>query len=198
MANDTTSQGETGLSTLTSAIEQLIRTTRRMLRSTWVAIGLAVSVGLFITTLLVVTLLDLAVPLWPVLRLLGLLTILVPTVWAILTGVVRPLLRRLTQVMVARRIEQKLPGIHNRLVSCVDLSRNGDGRKHSQSFHRRLLSEAFERIRDFHPRRVLDLLNLRRSGLFAVGSAALFVLCCAAIVFLLMKTGAHDRPRPSP
>ena len=43
----------------------------------------------------------------------------------LLTGVVWPLFRRLTPVMVARRIEKHIPGIHNRLVSSLDLSASG-------------------------------------------------------------------------
>ena len=176
MANNTLTQTDGGLSGLTSAIETLIGTTRRLLRSTWVVTGLAVSTGLFLTLLLAVALLDLAVPLWPSLRLCGLLLVLLPTVWAAFVGVIRPAFRKLTQVMVARRIEQELPGIHNRLVSCVDFSRLTAGRKYSQSFHSRLVHEAYDRIREFHPRKVLDLLSLRRAGLFATASAALFVL----------------------
>ena len=58
-------QNDQSISTLSGRLEHLIQTTRRLLRSTWVAIGLGVSVGLFLTTLLIVTMLDLAVPLWP-------------------------------------------------------------------------------------------------------------------------------------
>ena len=167
MASDSAHTSGEDVSTLSSTIESLIFKTRRLLRSTWVATGTAVAVGLFFATLAVVALFDLALPLWPAFRFAALLLVAVPTIGVIIIGVVRPLVRRLTQVMVARRIEQELPGIHNRLVSCIDLSRNGQ-RPHSQSFHQRLIHEAYDRVRGFHPRRVLDLLSLRRASIFAV------------------------------
>ncbi len=178
---DSPNQAEQVVAKQTSKIHRLIASTRRWLRSTWVATGLAVSLGLFVAVLVGVVLLDLASPLWPALRLAGLLLVVLPTAWAFLVGVVKPLIRRLTQVMVARRIEQELPGIHNRLVSCVDLSRNGQ-RLQSRSFHHRLVSEAFERIRDFRLRRVLDLLSLRRASAFAFCSVAALV-----VAFLLFS-----------
>jgi len=170
-------QDEPSISILSGRLERLIETTRRLLRSTWVAIGLFVSAGLFLTTLLSVTLLDLAIPLWPTFRFAGLLVVAVPTVWAVVVGVARPLFRSLTQVTVARRIEQELPGIHNRLVSCVDLSRPGQQR-HSEAFYSRLIREAWERVRDFHPRRVLDLLTLRRAVVFAAVAVIAFLIAC--------------------
>ncbi|MFV1967893.1 MAG: hypothetical protein ACC628_20875 [Pirellulaceae bacterium] len=175
MASDSVTQSDQEVSPLSNTIENLIVKTGRLLRSTWVVTGFAVAVGLFFTTLAVVALFDLALPLWPAFRFAGLLFVAVPTLGVTFIGVVRPLVRRLTQVMVARRIEQELPGIHNRLVSCIDLSRNGRQR-HSQSFHHRLIHEAYDRIRGFHPRRVLDLLSLRRASIFAaVGVVGLLI-----------------------
>ena len=83
-------QNDQGISTLSGKLERLIQTTRRLLRSTWVAIGLGVSIGLFLTTLVVVTLLVIAVPLWPAFRFVGLMVIAVPTIWAFVVGVARP------------------------------------------------------------------------------------------------------------
>ncbi|MBC8356285.1 MAG: hypothetical protein H8E66_30265 [Planctomycetes bacterium] len=171
---DSTIQSGQKVAEQTSTIHRLIASTRRWLRSTWVATGLAVSLGLFVAVLVAVVLLDLASPLWPVLRFAGLMLVVIPTTWAFLVGVVKPLIRRLTQVMVARRIEQELPSIHNRLVSCVDLARNGQARQ-SRAFHQRLVDEAFDRIRDFRLRQVLDLLSLRRASVFAFLSVAALV-----------------------
>ena len=106
----------------TSPINRLISRTRRLLRSTWVLTGLGATVALALGTLVVVSLTDLAVSLWPSLRFVALLIVVVPATWAFVTGVLRPLFRRLTATHVARRIESHLPGIHNRLVSCVDQS----------------------------------------------------------------------------
>src|SRR5690349_12128963 len=106
----------------TKPLYRLIRRTRRLLRTSWVATGLGISLGLLLATLIVVTVLDLAVPLWPIFRLLALLLVLVPATWAFGVGVILPLCRRLRAGYVARRIEAHLPGIHNRLVSCLDLA----------------------------------------------------------------------------
>jgi hypothetical protein len=77
---------------------------------------------------------------------------------------------------VARRIESQIPGIHNRLVSCIDLTANKQGQRYSLAFYRRLVQEAIERIRGFRPGSVLDLLSLRRATLFAGLSAVAFVV----------------------
>jgi hypothetical protein len=166
---------------------RLIRRTRRLLRSTWVATGLGLTAGLLLGALAVLAALDLLVPLesalgsWavtldPGLRLAGLLLIVVPAALAFLQGVVRPLLRRLGPTQVARRIESHMPGIHNRLVSAIDLQ-GRDAAKASPVFLRRLLTEALERIKGFRPSRVLDLLSLRRAALLAGVAVGAFGLC---------------------
>jgi hypothetical protein len=80
---------------------------------------------------------------------------------------------------VARRIEAHLPGIHNRLVSCLDLAANGQAARYSAAFHRRLVAEALERIRGFRPWNVVDFLSLRRAGLLAGGGVMAFLLALA-------------------
>jgi hypothetical protein len=160
-------------------IHRLIRQTRALLRSTWVVTGLGLTTGLLVGALFAVTGADLLLPFGNGLRLLALLLVAVPAVWAAVVGVALPLARRLTAVGVARRIEERLPGIHNRLVSCIDLE-TARGRAVSPTFHRRLLTEALERIRGFRPRQAVDLASLRRAGAFAGGAAAAF-----AVVWML-------------
>ena len=157
-------------------IRRLIRRTARLLRSSWVATGMGLTLGLGLGTLALVSLLDLAVPLAPLLRLLALVLVIVPAVWAFLAGVVRPLFRRLRPVQVARRIEAHLPGIHNRLVSCIDIENAGKAARFSAEFYRRMVQEALERIRGFRPGKVIDGRSLRRALLFAVTSILTFGL----------------------
>src|SRR5262249_39867252 len=95
--------------------------------------------------------------------------------WAFFAGVVRPTFRRLRSGHVARRIETHLPGIHNRLVSCIDLAENQGPPTYSPAFYRRLLLEALERIKGFRARTVVDFFSLRRAGVFAFGGVAAFV-----------------------
>jgi hypothetical protein len=167
----------------TKPIYRLIRQTRRRLRTSWVATGLGISLGLLLATLVIVTMLDLAMPLWPIFRLLALLLVLVPATWAFGVGVVLPLCRRLRAGYVARRIEAHLPGIHNRLVSCLDLA-TGKQPTYSPAFYRRLVHEALERIREFRPGAVVDYLSLRRAGGFAGVSC---------IAFIILWAGFSDR-----
>lgn len=157
-------------------IDQLVSRTRSLLRLSWVATGFGLTVGLGVGILLVVTLIDLAVPLWPSFRLAALLLVAGPTLWVLIQGVVLSAFRRLGPGYVARRIEAHLPGIHNRLVSCIDLARTQGTAAYSPAFYRRLVSEALERIRGFRSATVVDRLSLRRAGAFAGASAAAFLL----------------------
>lgn len=157
-------------------IRQLIRQTVRLLRSSWVATGLALTLGLGLGALVAASLLDLAMPLVPALRVVALVVVVVPASWAFVNGVVRPLARRLRPVQVARRIERQIPGIHNRLVSCIDLDSLASKARQSPEFYRKLVQEALERIRGFHPRKVVDARGLKRAGVFAATSALAFAL----------------------
>jgi hypothetical protein len=171
---------------------RLIGRTRRMLRSTWVATGIGVTAGLLLGALAVCVALDLLVPLelalgsWavqidPVLRTVGLLLIVVPASLAFLQGVIRPLLRRLGPTQVAKRIESQMAGIHNRLVSAIDLQQGrSGGHQASPVFLRRLLNEALQRIQGFRASRVLDLASLRRALLLA----GLAIGACLGMGFL--------------
>jgi hypothetical protein len=132
--------------------------------------------GLFLGAVVVTTGIDLVMPLGTGLRLVALVLVVGPAAWAFFAGVVRPLVRRLSAGHVARRIENELPGIHNRLVSCIDLETSGRKGSASPVFYRRLLTEALERIRGFRPAKVLDLLSLRRASIFAGVSACAFIL----------------------
>jgi hypothetical protein len=159
----------------TTPLYRLIARVRALLRSTWVLTGLGLTVGLLLGTLVAVTVTDLVVPLLPALRLTGLLLIATPAAWAFLVGVVRPLCRRLGPTQVARRIETHLPGIHNRLVSSIDLAEGKEEKTTSLAFYRRLLSEALQRIQGFRTRSVVDFQSLRRAGAFSFGSILAFV-----------------------
>src|SRR5207249_223126 len=81
-----------------------------------------------------------------------------------------------TALVVARRIETHIPGIHNRLVSCLDLSASEKGRPVSQAFFIKLVRETLDRVRGFRPGAVVDVLSLRRAGLFVGTSLPAFLL----------------------
>jgi hypothetical protein len=179
---------------------RLINQTRRLLRSSWVLTGLGLTIGLALGALVLTSLVDLIVPLWPssqleiplwwgvtfiiphiaaALRVASLCLVVIPAAWAFLVGVVLPFFRRLSAENVARRIEGHLPGIHNRLVSAIDLDAAHRHRPMSSVFFRKLLNEALERVHRFRPAMALDGQSLRRAGFFALGSTGAFaVLWC--------------------
>ncbi|MBC8354899.1 MAG: hypothetical protein H8E66_23215 [Planctomycetes bacterium] len=163
------------------AIERLIARTRRLLRSTWTTIGLAITCGVFVSALLFVTVVDLAMPLSTFLRVAGWLAVVSSGAVAFIAGVLVPILRRLSAVKVAHKIESHLPGIHNRLVSCVELTDHSEAAKRSPVFHRRLVIEAIDRIRGFQPTKVLNLLLLKRAAIFA--GCGLIAFAAAAVIF---------------
>jgi hypothetical protein len=160
----------------TTPIEALIRKVRTLLRSSWVATGLGLTLGLLFGVLVSAAVLDLVVPLWPSFRFIALVLVVVPAGWAFIAGVVRPLLRRLNARRVALTIEQHIPKIHNRLVSCVDLKQSKNLSAVSPAFYRRLVSEALERIRGFQPSKIIDMASLRRAAIFAFSGVAAFLM----------------------
>ena len=158
-----------------SPIRRLIAQVRRLLRSSWVATGLGITLALLFGVLVAAALLDLVMPLPVPLRLLALLAVVIPAAIACWSGVIRPLFRRMSPVRVARVIEPHLPKIHNRLVSVVDLDQPQAREKFSGAFHQRLVRETLERIKSFAPSRVINFQTLRRAAvaaLLAVGAFA--------------------------
>jgi hypothetical protein len=163
----------------TRPLHSLVRRTRACLRGGWVATGFALAVSVGCGLLVLIGLADAAAPFSSALRLLGLLLTVVPTVWVVLAGVLRPLCRRLSSKQVARRIEEHLPGIHNRLVSVLDLE--GDRSRSSSAFYRRLVDETVGYVASFRTGTLIDVKKLRHALLVAAGAVAAIVV---AIVLL--------------
>ena len=162
-------------------IQRLIARTRQLLRLSWVIIGMAVTCGLLLGTLLVAALADLTITLWPSLRWVALALVVIPVGGAFVMGVLRSALRRLGLRGIARRIEEHIPMIHNRLVSCVDLAADREQKPLSPAFRQRLIEEATERVRVFDPMRVVDMPRIRRALLAAGGVLVVFVLAWLAL-----------------
>jgi hypothetical protein len=176
---------------------RLISKTRRLLRASWVFTGLCLTIGLALGALVLTSLIDIAIPIWPTtrleipiwwgvtltiphiataLRVTALILVVAPAGWAFMVGVVGPLFRRLSAENVARRIEAHLPGIHNRLVSAIDLDSRQKRGPMSSVFYRKLLTEALDRIGCFRPHTALDTGSMKRAGLTAMGSILALVL----------------------
>jgi hypothetical protein len=158
----------------------LVRKTRLLLRSTWGTIGVGLTVGLAFAALEVATTADMLVPLvGPWLRLIGLVLFVVPTLVVFVWKGILPLSRRLRNVEVARRIESKIPGIHSRLVSCIDLA--GRERDVSPAFYRKLVNESLDRIGKYRAASVMDFRALRQALVAALVGVGLFALLWLAL-----------------
>ncbi|HEX3149024.1 MAG TPA: hypothetical protein VHR66_13165 [Gemmataceae bacterium] len=168
----------------------LVRKTRLLLRSTWGSIGAGLTLGLAFLTLAMVAAADMLVPLvGPWLRLTGLVLFIVPTVVVFLWKGILPLARRLRNIEVARTIESKIPGMHSRLVSCMDLA---DREKEvSRAFYRKLVNESLERIGKYRVTSVVDFRAVRQALLAAVIGIGLFTLMWLA--FGIQLTTALSR-----
>ncbi len=158
-----------------SQIKRLISRTRRLLRSSWIATGTGLTIGLAMATLVATTMADLVVALPIFLRVLAFLIVVVPTLLALVAGVVRPAMRKLSTNLIARRIEREIPSIQSRLITAIDLSRRGSHR-HSPVFFQRLITETTDRVACFQPKSVVDRTSLRRSGVFAASATLAFLL----------------------
>jgi hypothetical protein len=146
-----------------------------LLRGSWGTIGVGITLGLAFAALALVTAADLLVPLVsPWLRLVGLILFAVPTLIVFVWKGVLPLSRRLRNVEVARRIESHIPGMHSRLVSCMDLAgREGEV---SPAFYRKLVNESLDRIGKYRTTSVVDFRAIWRSLRFALVAIGVFAL----------------------
>jgi len=160
-------------------ILRLVARARHVLRQSWVITGLALTVAVLAGAVIVLCLADVAFPFGRTLRVAALALVVVPTMYTVAAGVLRPCLRRLTEVQVARRIEKHLPNIHNRLVSCIDIWSAETPQPYCVAFYHRLVAEVRERIRGFRPRTVVDGRSLRRAALIAGVNVAVLALMVA-------------------
>jgi len=157
-------------------ILRLVARARQVLRQSWAITGLALTVGVLAGAVVVLCLADVAFPFGRTLRVAALAVVVVPTVYTFAAGVLRPCLRRLTEVQVARRIEKHLPNIHNRLVSCIDIWSTETPQPYCVAFYHRLVGEVLDRVRGFRPRTVVDGRSLRRAALIAGVNVAVLAL----------------------
>jgi hypothetical protein len=158
----------------------LVRKTRWLLRSSWGAVGVGLTLGLAFAGLVAATAADMLLPLvGPWLRLAGLAAFVVPTLVVFVWKGLLPLGRRLRNVEVARRIEGRIPGMHSRLVSCMDLA--GREGQVSPAFHRKLVGESLDRIGTYRAGSAIDWRAMRRAAFFAVAGFGLFAILWLAL-----------------
>lgn len=138
------------------------------------AAGLLLAVAATIAWGVAAVLLDLAAPLSVPLRVAA-----VCTWWAVVAAagaafVLLPAVRRPLLDTVCLRIEKTLGGIHNRLLTVVDLARGGHvGRTLEPDMVERLLEQTQAQLSGFRPSRVVQWQALARNAALAAGAAAL-------------------------
>jgi len=138
------------------------------------AAGLLLAVAAAIAWVVAGVLLDLAAPLSVPLRVAA-----VCTWWAVVATagaafVLLPAVRRPLLDTVSLRIEKALGGIHNRLLTVVDLARGGHaGRKLEPDMVERLLAQTQAQLSGFRPSRVVQWQALARNAALAATAAAM-------------------------
>ena len=150
-------------------IRSLVRTTRLALRSGTAVVGLGLTAGTATTALLLAVVADLGCPLvGPWVRATGLALLWVATGGVFIWKGLAPFARRLRDTDIARRIEGQIPGMHDRLVSCLDLADRTENV--SPAFYLKLVAESLDRTGTYRPASVVDWQAVRRSLAFAVVS----------------------------
>jgi hypothetical protein len=138
------------------------------------AAGLLLAVATAIAWVVGGVLLDLAAPLSVPLRVTAVCTWWAAVAAAGAAFVLLPAVRRPLLDTVSLRIEKALGGIHNRLLTVVDLARGGHaGRKLEPDMVERLLEQTQAQLSGFRPSRVVRWQALARNAALAAGAAGL-------------------------
>jgi hypothetical protein len=138
------------------------------------AAGLLLAVAAAIAWVVAGVLLDLAAPLSVPLRVAAVCSWWAMVVAALAAFVLLPAVRRPLLDTVSLRIEKALGGIHNRLLTVVDLARGGHaGRKLEPDMVERLLEQTQAQLSGFRPSRVVRWQALARNAALAAGAAGL-------------------------
>jgi len=156
------------------ALRLQVAETRRRVRRNAVLAGFALTVAAMVGWLLLAAAVDMLVPLpvplrtaaWAVFWLLGVAGVGLTIFW--------PAVRPMPLEGVAFRIERALGGMHNRLVSVLDLHRPG-GRTSERSlpFAERLVEQTTDRMTGYRADAVADPRPVQRMTLAAAGVVAL-------------------------
>lgn len=138
------------------------------------AAGLLLAVAAAIAWVVAGVLLDLAAPLSVPFRVAAVCSWWAVVAAAVAAFVLLPAVRRPLLDTVSLRIEKALGGIHNRLLTVVDLARGGHaGRRLEPDMVERLLAQTQAQLSGFRPSRVVRWQALARNAALAAGAAAM-------------------------
>lgn len=157
-------------------IYQYLVFTRIVLRAAQGVRGGGLTVAVFLSSLCLAGLFDLAFPrVSAAVRLPGLVAVLMLSLATAFFFLFRPLLKRITNQQLATRIEASAPSLENRLVTCIDL----DGKEGvPQRLWDRLIRETMERFgrKDRFWSGHLPLAPMLRAWLLGAGACGLALL----------------------
>ncbi len=165
-----------------TTIERLVSRTRTLLRRNTLLTGLALTVGAGLAWLLLASCLDMFIPLPIPLRVAAFIILAAVVLAALIGLMLRPALRPQSLQDIAFRIERMIPGMHNRLVTVIDLSRQDGSAAVDETFANRLVQQTQERLAGYKPEWVATPTPVRRS-------AAVAVLTLLTLVLLLVVVG---------
>lgn len=153
-------------------IRRLVARAALLLRVSWGVTGVGLALGVALAATVAVLAADMLAPLPVALRCVALALVALPTAFVAVLGVLVPLGRRLGPLETARRIERRVPGMHSRLVSVVDIADHAAAQT-SPAFFRRLMGEVTERLSGFRAGTVVDRRSVVRALGFCAAAAAL-------------------------
>lgn len=176
-------------------VARVVSRTRSGLLVAVLATGLLLAVAAAVAWIVGGVLLDLAAPLPVAGRIAVLGGWWLSVVLACAAFVLLPAYRRPSLDAVALRIERVLGGMHNRLLTVVDLARGGGttGGATRPRLVDRLLAETTERMREFRARRIVPWRALGRAACWVAGLVATVALLHATLGDRLAVTLARLR-----
>ena len=176
-------------------VARVVSRTRSGLLVAVLATGLLLAVAAAVAWIVGGVLLDLAAPLPVAGRIAVLGGWWLSVALACAAFILLPAYRRPSLDAVALRIERVLGGMHNRLLTVVDLARGGGttGGATRPRLVDRLLAETTERMREFRARRIVPWRALGRAACWVAGLVAMVALLHATLGDRLAVTLARLR-----
>lgn len=162
-------------------IERLVSHTREKLRRNRLLTGIGLTVALALTWLLLAAAIDMLAPLPVPLRVTAFIMLAAIAAAAVVGLVLRPALRPPTVQDIAFRIERMIPGMHNRLVTVIDLHNRNGAAAVDEAFANRLVQQTNDRLAGYKAEWVARPTPVRRSA----GLAVLTVLTLVLMLVLL-------------
>src|SRR5262245_7404569 len=149
----------------TQQIEQLVADTRHRIRRNRIVTGLLLGLAVTFGWLLFSSAVDMLLPMSHFFRFAAWFILLAAFFGLIFWGVVRPAMRPPAMQDVAFKIEQTIPGMHNRLVTVLDLHSQNGSAKADPAFVRRLVDQTHKRLQQFRLENVISKKPVRQTAI---------------------------------